>query len=39
MTSLLEDPEEDEILEVVQRLEVKIGELQATLAAEPPNSV
>lgn len=38
MTSLLEDPEEDEILEIVQRLEVKIGDLQATLATERPRS-
>lgn len=32
MTSLLEDPEEDEILAVVKRLEVQIGEMQATLS-------
>ncbi|WP_052550596.1 potassium channel family protein [Enhygromyxa salina] len=35
MTSLIEDPEEDEILAIVQRLEVQVGELRATLEAEP----
>lgn len=35
MTSLLDDPEEDEILEVVRRLETQLGELQATLKERP----
>ncbi|PRQ02575.1 Cyclic nucleotide-gated potassium channel [Enhygromyxa salina] len=38
MTSILEDPEEDEILDTVRRLELQLATLQTTLESSLPNT-